>query len=33
MLKLSDSEIYIMQIIWKYGKVTSFDILVGIRSI
>ena len=32
MLKLSDSEIYIMQIIWKYGKVTSFDILDEIKN-
>lgn len=32
MLKLSDSEIYIKQIIWKYGKVTSFDILDEIKN-
>ena len=32
MLKLSDSEIYIMQIIWKYGKVTSFDIIDEIKN-
>lgn len=32
MLKLSDSEIHIMQIIWKYGKTTSFDILEEIKN-
>lgn len=32
MVKLSDSEIYIMQIIWKKGKTTSFDILEEIKN-
>lgn len=27
MIKLSDSELYIMNIIWSYKNVTSFDIL------
>lgn len=32
MIRLSDSEIHIMQIIWKYGKTTSFDILKEIKD-
>ena len=32
MVRLSDSEIYIMQIIWKKGKTTSFDILEEIKN-
>ena len=32
MIKLSDSEIAIMQIIWKYGEATSFDILDEIEK-
>lgn len=31
MINLSDAEIRIMQIIWKYGKTTSFDILNEIK--
>lgn len=32
MVSLSDAEIHIMQIIWKYGKTTSFDILDEIKD-
>lgn len=32
MIKLSETEIHIMQIIWKYGKTTSFDILEEIKN-
>ena len=32
MIKLSDTEISIMHIIWKYGKTTSFDILEEIKD-
>ena len=32
MIKLSDSELYIMDIIWYYGKVTSFDILDKVKE-
>lgn len=31
MVKLTDSEIIIMQIIWKKGEITSFDILDEIK--
>lgn len=32
MVKLSETEIHIMQIIWKNGKTTSFDILDEIKD-
>lgn len=32
MIKLSDTEIHIMQIIWKNGRTTSFDILEEIKN-
>lgn len=32
MVKLSDSEIYIMHVIWNKGKATSFDILEKVQK-
>ena len=32
MVKLSDSEIYIMHVIWEKGKATSFDILEKVQK-
>ncbi len=32
MIKLSHSEFYVMRIIWKKGKATSFDILNSIKE-
>lgn len=32
MIKLSETEIHIMQIVWKKGKTTSFDILDEIKD-
>ncbi len=31
MIKLSDAEIYIMQIVWRNGQATSFDILEEVK--
>ena len=32
MVKLSDSEIYIMHVIWTNGEATSFDILDKVKE-